>query len=138
MTDRSRITVVENVYHVREGQGTGSATARFSVPASAEQECRRELVVGTDPRPLDTGWVTDPVMVLVENLEGKGRTKIPTEAQREDTAARVVDVGPIEVLPGSTARFGLKPGARPEVSCRCGTARIVVVAWPRRKEKKVG
>jgi len=140
---KARITVVETIAHVGMDLGFTSPTgveARWWRPvASAEQVYQRRLMAGPSWQPLDSGWIEQVGMVVVENVEGHGLQVIPTPEEKAAIAARVVELGLMGdegdcrdfacVLPGEHLR--LQPTQPVHLRCRAGEARVVVTVYPR-------
>lgn len=80
---------------------------RVQIP---EQVYVRELVVGTDPQPLECGWVEEPGMVLVVNraVKGSGLTLIMS-VNSEPFAQALPGEGipPFHPVSGTTSKFTL-------------------------------
>lgn len=136
---RSRLTVIELVYHRQWGEEPVLFEGRFGRELEThEQAYRRMITVGETPQPLDTGWLAGLVgMLVVANLEGRRQQVIPTEQQRAELAAKVIEVGSTNsqqvwlVPPGESFRGW--PSSPEQVTLRCqqGKAHCTVFAVPR-------
>jgi hypothetical protein len=138
---RARLFVVEQVYHQPAGQSPTSVESRFGRwLGSDEQPHLRPMTVGPNWQPLDTGWVGEKVgHIVIANEEGKSRLRQPTEAERQETEAKVVEIG-VEsdhlvdtfalVRPGETCRFEPAAAGMLRLRCRVGAACCSVAVLP--------
>lgn len=137
----SRITVVETVYHQTVPDQPTALESRFSrFLASDEQVYVRRLTVGEDWQRLDTGWLKVASLLLVSNDEGRGQQVQPTDQERADIAARVIEVAHGEyrsailpdwlIPPGESLRGCPASLGNIWLRCRQGVARCTVVLFP--------
>lgn len=90
---KSRITVVEQVYHQVSGDQPHLVESKFSRELeSDEQPYERHLKVGEEPELLDCGWVKKASQLLIINEEGRFLQTQPTEAEREELQLKVLEV----------------------------------------------
>ena len=137
---KPRIVVVENVYHQCPGRDpVGADTATSRSCESDEQPWVRHTRIGSDWTPLDTGFVTDPFLILVKNAAPTFRTN-PTESERIESERRVIEVGiesPIgtvlpftAVRPGDSIRLYPLDGAKYSLRSRLGFTQVTINAFP--------
>lgn len=90
---KSRLTVVESLYHQSFGEEPVRVDSRFSRELeSDEQPYSRRLKATEGWQPLDCGWVKDPGMVCVTNEEGKHFQVNPTKEEKEALARKVLEI----------------------------------------------
>ena len=94
---------------------------------------RPRFEVGTQWVELDQGWVMEPSFVTVENMLPT-LTRIPTPEQKEETDARVVEVGVggkdfAAIPPGES--LTLSPTGKLCLRCRKGTAKVNLTVYPK-------
>lgn len=90
----SGITVVEQVYHYQMGHEPTLVESRYNRPlAEDEQPYVRRLLVDGEWRPLDMGWLAAASLMVIVNEEGHFRQAYPTDDQRKEAEARVIEVG---------------------------------------------
>ncbi len=134
---KNRLTVIETVYHQTTTAEPDSIESRFERELiSDEQPYRRTTKVGEDWTPLDFGWIEEVGMIVIQNNEGKGLTKIPTPEEKEELAAKVLEISADPsnswiVRPGESFR-GEPAGKRTLcIRSRSGTTHFNVYAIPR-------
>ena len=116
---KSRIVVVETVYHQVDGKQPMQVSEPWSaVLASDEQPYIRYLDVGPEWVPLDHGWIASASLLLIAN---QGPALLEIGVHKETL---------IVVPAKQTARF--KPAVLGELMVRCvgDTARVVVNLFP--------
>ena len=143
---KSRVTVVETVYHRSPGAPPVGVESRFSQDLdSDEQVYERRLKATKEWQLLDCGWVEDPLMLLIINEEGKRLQVNPTDEEREDTAKRVLQIAyviivlgevggegiPYLVPPGTSTRLYPSTIEGLHVRCQSGTAQFTLYAYPK-------
>jgi len=132
----SRLVISETVYHQNHDADPTSADSCFSrTLASDEQPYSRRVVIGEAWQPLDCGWVEQASMLVLANQEGRFVQVIPTQAERDTMAAKIVEVGY-----GDMAAWLVRPGesfrAEPadlkaiRVRCRSGSAKCQLTVFP--------
>ena len=136
---KSRLTVVENVYHQpAEGFPTtamGDASRFHRELDSDEQPYERHKVAKDGWEPLDCGWVDRCGMLLVRNDEGHFSVN-PTAEQVAEVLRRVIEIsfgddeGRILVPPTETCRFYPVDVKQLQLRCREGTARYTLYLIP--------
>lgn len=138
---QARVTVVESVYHfLPKRQPQGSEVRYSRTLASAEQIYVRLMQIGPEWAKLDCGWVKAASMLVLSNEEGKGLDRVPTPAQRAETAARVVELATTTpegalvstdlVPPGESLRRIPSELGWIWVRCRTGTALVTLTLVP--------
>jgi hypothetical protein len=93
--ERNRITAVLNVYHEQSGEQPKQVSLSFSGMLEINQESySRRLHALSEWAKLDCGWVhaEDVGFIVVENIEGKHPTVNPTEKQKAEIAARIIEI----------------------------------------------
>ncbi len=143
----SRVCVNEQVYHQEAGQDPTIAESQFERHLKTnEQAYYRKLDVKDDEWiPLPVGWIKDCSILYLRNEEGKNLTVIPTAEQKQDTAARVIQIAlydrntkrvhePFaEIHPyGESARFTpVKEQLEYyRIRCKAGTATMILHLMP--------
>ena len=82
---KSRIVVIENIYHQVTGEQPMCVESRYTKHLDTEEQVyQRRLVVDQKPRLLDLGWVEIPAMIHVQNEEGRNLQVVPTEEELEE------------------------------------------------------
>lgn len=139
--DKARIGVVSLLYHQQPGVDPISIDSRFSRwLESTEQPYLRKITIKEEWTPLDLGWIGDKVgMLLIKNEEGHFQIQ-PTEEQRQEVMARIVELA-VESAAGIIVLWGL---VRPlesiqfepsnaqylRLRCRKGQAKITLAVMP--------
>lgn len=143
---RCYLLVAESVYH-QEGVSQPTVIAdHFSFTrtlASDEQPYTRRVKVGSEWQALDTGWLDGACgMLVLVNNEGLNRQTIPTAEERQETAARVIELGfcrdrdfaePVAfglVRPGESSRLEPTEPKALYLRCRSGTASVSIGLLP--------
>ena len=104
---QDRLVANATVYHQHPGDHPTSSACKFStVLDTVEQPITRRVNIGTEPVPLETGWVVQAGYVLIENRTGQYPTVNPTEEERQAIADAVVRVtcGGVVGTPGWLVR----------------------------------
>lgn len=97
----NRVTVCENVAQSAGRKQPTVSDSRFVVMLqSDEQGYTRNFRVGVDWKPIDFGYITDPVMFVLANEEGYFE-KIPTAEEMQETMSRIVEIA---LVPPDAAR----------------------------------
>jgi hypothetical protein len=133
-----RVTVVEHVYHRRDGAGPVEAppTRFWRALRTSSQPYQRSLVADESWRKLELGWVPDPGLLILYNLEGKYLQANPTDEERDDIARRILEVSyagherGFLVPAGESTRMCPTHAADLMVRSRHGTIRYQVFAVP--------
>ncbi len=156
---KSRLAIVETIYHQAPGESPTSLPPLRSSwwLQSDEQPYLRELTVGEEWTKLDTGWIGEQVgLLVIRNKEGLFTQVKPTEQERREAEAKIIEIGyqqpdpgeqrnmfsppkhsiviPIaEIDPGRDIRLtpciSLIPGLR--IRCRTGKAKLSLGVFPR-------
>lgn len=153
----TRITVVGTAYHQSHGNAPVSVNPSYSrILKSDEQVYHRRLTVGEGWVPLDTGWVKEGSLLVVENV-GVMRATHPTAAEKEQDAARILVVAVVPEPPtnppvrthhsspapptepasfasvpvGEHLRLPPSDMGRFRVRCAAGSTGVIVTAFPK-------
>lgn len=118
-------TVVENVWHQREGQQPHGVPLRFERRlANDESPSFREGLAGEEWKPLECGWVKGKAYLALKNLEGQFTQKVPTSEEKSEAAGRVIELSAggesILVPPGEDCRFLVGDVSKWRVRCVTG------------------
>lgn len=139
---KSRLTVVETVYHQN---GTDQPTSAYSsfcrtLVSQDEQPFAKQVKVTEDWRPLDLGWIEQAGMVVIRNESGVFKIVIPTDSEREVEMRKVVEVGfctgsyeitpSVLIPPTESARFYPYELSQLRIRCRSGMAKCTVHLFP--------
>ena len=90
---QDRLVATAPVSHQHHGDQPTSSACKFStVLDTVEQPFTRRVNIGTEPVPLETGWVVQAGYVLIENRTGQHPEVNPTQEERETIASTVVRV----------------------------------------------
>jgi len=135
----SRVTYVSELYYQRPKRDPDHFSLKSVrwIDSDEEVYSREMKLPASQPKILDLGWLDDsPIdQVVVENVFGRFRDKVPTETEeRDERASRRILVGyrnacPFaEIVPGDHLRISLLTyNDLYLLSERDGLARIVVV-----------
>ncbi len=135
---KSRIVVVETVYHQQHGGQPTAVESRYAHNLTTDEQVYgpRKIVATEEWKPLDVGWVKSASLLILSNEEGKGLQVNPTEQQRKDMAARVVELSwdprPFVWLihPGHSFRGCPSQLKGLIIRCRSGQAECFVTVYP--------
>lgn len=142
MTQKARISVVEIVYYQGGSEDPVSYDKRWDKwLASDEQPYQRKLTAPPSWTPLDYGWIESASVLMLENVEGRDRTIIPSKEELELVESKIVVVGMAygqndEVVPCWQLSPGETLRARPveltslRIKCLNGTAKCIVTILP--------
>lgn len=135
MSEKSRLTVVESVYHQQpDGTNMPISTQYSRVLKSDEQAFVRKMTVGESWVEVPYGWLQDCSLLVIHNESGKYRTTAPSPQEIEDAEAAVIEVaGPDKVpvfdVPAGESIRG-KPRRGLHVRCARGSVKCVVSCIP--------
>lgn len=144
---RGRLAGVDVVYFQAANQSPQSTECRFSrMLVSEDLPYTHPLQkVGEDWIPFDLGWLKDCGCshLVVRNHEGKFVHVQPTEEQRKQVEARVLQIGvqigdhvePIAFIPpsehaGESSRFSPVDITKLRIRCLSGEARFTATIFP--------
>ncbi len=138
---KSRVTVVETVYHQHAGESATSIESRFARNLETQEQLyQRRLKIGKSWTPLDCGWLEEVSMLVIHNEEGQNLLVHPTPEEKEKTNAKVIEVSHTP-NPNNNTSWIIPPGesmrACPAsirdlyLRCRCGEARVTLNAIPK-------
>lgn len=141
---RSRLTVVESIYHQTTGEQPSAVLTRFSRDLESDEQpyVRRRRKATPEWQPVDYGWVESPAMVVIQNDERRllrARATNPTDEERLAAEAKVIELrfadsshSPVWlILPGETMRGSPSPGASLRVRCLAGEAQYNLFVYPK-------
>lgn len=91
----NRIVVVENVYHQgSDGMPTTHVYPRYTqFLTTDEQPYQRHTKIGEEWSRLDTGWLTECSLIVLENMEGLFQFRNPTKEEVEEAKKKVIEIG---------------------------------------------
>ena len=93
LAHRALLTTVEQVHYTMPGENPLSVTHRSSVfLTSQEQPYSRKVPLKPEWEPLDTGWITEPGILLLENKGGITGPLNPTAAEKAVERSRIVEI----------------------------------------------
>lgn len=108
---KNRITVVESIYHQEFGYAASSVQARYSreLESDSQPYGPRRMTAMEGWTLLDTGWIDEAGLIVIENLEGKIPSIIPSENDKEELAKKILCVSYGQdpgwlILPGETMK----------------------------------
>lgn len=129
---KPRITVVETVSFQEPGEQPISSRQSFVAYCEGSDAAyvRPHMMIGEEWTPLDTGWIKDPGMVLVVNLEGHFTQVIPTQAERDEAELRVLEVGKFACVP-PREDLRIRPTKPMFLRSRHGQIKIAVTVYPK-------
>lgn len=111
---RSRITVVDTVYHQASGADPTCAESRFNRELLTDElPYSRQMKLEEHWRPLDHGWMAASGMLFIRNEEGRFAQVVPTAVERGEALRKIVEIG-IETSVGVIPFAYVPPGE----SCR--------------------
>jgi hypothetical protein len=142
----SQVTVISNVYFQCPPHQPLLVSSSYSYkPTSDEQPYIREMTIGEEWQPLDCGWIERCSLLIIKNEEGRLKDKFPGEKEKEETAARVVEIAVFlwkeERDPERLALFStISPGRDMRITpialsdwrirCRKGKAQVIISLIP--------
>ncbi|KKN23028.1 hypothetical protein LCGC14_0908990 [marine sediment metagenome] len=98
---KDRLTVVSRAYHQRVGKEPKMVNSAFSRTLESHQQLyQRELEATEEWELLDCGWVESAGMLIIQNVEGQGLQRNPTEEEKEASAKKVLQLS-YAVIDGS-------------------------------------
>jgi hypothetical protein len=140
LKDFDRLTVTQSVNHEHRGEPPKSVVVGYSRTLEYKEEPyqRRFSVPGTWT-PIDLGWMpSDKVgCVVLENLEGRSHLVNPTDEERKEIEAKVLEVSYHQdskacdlIRPGASDIKWPSDASKLYVRCQSGTAscRISVIS----------
>jgi len=136
---QDRITVIGTVYHQPYGADAQAIEYRFSrLLDTSEQLYERRLVATEEWKPIDCGWIDQSSLIVIKNIEGKFLQKNPTEEERKEAEAKVLEVSFADTL--SSDVWLIRPGEafsgspsnvkRLCIRCRKGAAKYILYLLP--------
>lgn len=136
---KSRLTIVEQVSFISPEDPPKSDENRWSIPISSdEQPYGRKTRATPEWKPLDCGWVKECSVLIIYNLEGKNRQKIPTEEEKAETASKVLElaldgthIASIAIPPGSSIRITPIDCTAISIRSACGLLQYSYTLYPK-------
>lgn len=132
-----RITVVESVYYALDGRDPVECHGEYSAKTMSDQQPYvKQITVGEDWMPIDLGWLRSVGEIHVANRAGTGLQKVPTDAERAVTNAKVLQIAGYGNVPialaraGRTARFEPCDATTLKIRCLCGETECIVSLFP--------
>lgn len=139
-----QLVILQTVYHQSPGQDAAGSESRVGrTLASDEQPYIRHTRAGDEWKPLDTDWIPDPGLVVIENRGTQFRVN-PTEAEKAEAARKTVivaadpqcdpSVGPTpfaEIPPGESLTLSPREIDRWRIKCAVGSVAITISAYPK-------
>lgn len=137
-----QLVILQTVYHQSPGKdavGSESRIARTLV--SDEQPYVRHTRIGDSWTPLNTDWIPDPGLVVIENRGTQFRVN-PTDAEKAEAARKVLLVAirghdGLEPIPFAVVAPGESLSISPQgirgwrLRCASGSVPVTVSAYPR-------
>jgi hypothetical protein len=97
--NKSRIVIVENVYHQSPNEDPIVVESRFDRWLSTnEQPFIRKMYVEQEWKPLDYGWINNASILVITNEKDKSIAVRPTHSQQELLNNRILEVGIIPTI----------------------------------------
>lgn len=135
----SRAVVLETVYFGGIHEPI-THECRFSVPSSSEEQAyQRRVTVKQELIPLDTGWVSGPMLLVLENPRLPQQTILSKE-EKDKLEAQIILVycelpgqvkTPLSYIPyGESIRIRPVKGVTYWLECQSGEAKVVIMAVP--------
>lgn len=107
MKTPGRVTLTESVYYERQGRDPLQRENAFSRNlTSGEQLYHREMKATKVPESVDKGWVSNPSLILLHNVEGLFLQVNPTEEEKQELKEKVLIVS----FKGSNFKTIVRPG----------------------------
>lgn len=140
----NRVTIVDSIYHSVQGQDPVSFEFRFNIKLDSDEQIyvRSRIKCPSKWIPLDTGWIEDCSVLIIENKGWSEQQYIPTEKEEIAERKRVVELAYVNkggralhkpwIVPvGSTTK--LFPSSLENLCIRCAykETRISLIAIPK-------
>lgn len=138
---KARITIVERLYFQPLEKAQPTVTQHQfnrTLLSEDEQPCIRRVMAIEEWKAIDKCWLEQAGTIHILNEAGAERRTIPTEAERQELAQRVVEMSfdggashSILVNPGESSRFQPSvPLSQIRYRCRKGEARATLTIFP--------
>lgn len=130
-----RLVVIGHYYHQNPPGQPRDVEVRFSRALKSEDQpiLGRRFTVGEEWQKLDFGWIKEPGLIVIENLEGRFTQKIPFPEEEAAAALKVLEIGapdhPVMLVPTNEIA-SLTPAGEVFVRCRSGSARYSLSVVP--------
>jgi hypothetical protein len=131
-----RITVVETIsFASPEGIRVRPVESRYWRPLKhgGDSPYQRSFKITETPTPLDIGWAREwPKIGLihVSNDEGRRLQTLPTQAEKDELAKKIVKLDKWLILPGESMRGLPEDVSQLLISSLHGSIRITVTVYP--------
>lgn len=139
---KGQIVVVETAYHqpINDQAKVVDNSYSCKIDSTEQPYGPRRVAVGEEWVPLDIGWIAEAGLMLLRNEEGRFTQKIPTEEERGEANAKVLELGfkvgevitPISPIPPRQSirsiPFDLK---NLYIRSRKGQAKYTITLFPR-------
>jgi hypothetical protein len=102
---KDRIVVVHSVVHQAQGQdGDPYQLGYQRYLETKDAALKKPITLGQDWEVINTYWLEECSMLIIQNNEGQGLHRRPTEAEQKDIALRVIQVSfytpSVQLMPG--------------------------------------
>jgi hypothetical protein len=134
---KSRLVIKETVYFQQpEAKPIALESGSGQDIASDEQPYQRIIKLTESWTPLDTGWVKEASLIVIENQAGKHQLVRPDAKQIQEIAAKVIEIGKEgeawELVPaGQTRVFTPVELDRIQLRSRSGEVKAIVTVFPK-------
>lgn len=95
LKDFDRLTIVQNIHHEHRGESPRTIPVSHSCLLEEKEEPYQRRFTATEKwAPVDIGWFAPEKVgcIVIENLEGRSLLVNPTEAERNATLAKVLEL----------------------------------------------
>ena len=93
LKNNDRLTIITQIHHDHTGRPTFSGEVRFDrVLETVDQPFHRELEVGEEVTQIEAHWIKRVGHLLIENVTGKVIQLQPSDAEKKETAKKIVRV----------------------------------------------
>jgi hypothetical protein len=134
---KSRLVIKETVYFQQpEAKPIAIESGSGQDIASDEQPYQRIIKLTENWTPLDTGWVKEASLIVIESQAGKHQLVRPDAKQIQETAAKVIEIGMNEVahdlIPaGQTRAFTPVRFSSRQLRCQSGEVKAIITVFPK-------
>lgn len=133
-----RITTITTVNYQPYGENpTQIRVAKCRQIDNSEQPYERRVVIDSEWKPIDAGWIKDPPgLLVVRNCEGR-YAFIPSDEERRRVDNRIIEIryadsgGGFLIRPGEALSCTPSTVAGLEIRCQSETALAVINVYPR-------
>ncbi len=94
-----RITVVESVYFQELNEQPQLIESRYTRELQSQEQVYQRRVLATEEwQPLDTGWIDNVGMIVIQNNVGIFSPVLPTEEEREEAVKKILRIAFLSAL----------------------------------------